>query len=324
MQRPARVGTLLAVIHFFGHGGAVDASASEDLPPFKLGLSTQIVAAGFDLIPKTPGPKGSKLTYRPAQANYAGVILGYRWIGGTVSFGIPASADIRAVEGTSRYRDYRLSYFTSSFGAEVSYTRYMGYLIDNSSSLSDATLNGKKYYQIPDLETLGYGINLFYVISPKEYSLPAAMEQSAIQEKSGGAPLIVASWRQQAITSNSPLVPAEKAADFGADQLMNVASTTTLAAGMGYGHCFVYSPFFVSGMGAVTVGYQNVSYKAQGTESSFTSPAGNINLRLSLGANVRRYLLVASLYIDHFTQETSSVEIGNNVYGLTVSGAVRF
>ena len=301
------------------------AFASVEFPPFKLGLSSQIVAAGFDLAPKPPGPISNKLSYRPAQSNYAGIILGYRWISGTLSFAIPADPSIRDVEGVSQYRDYRLSYYSSQFGAEASYSRYKGYLINNSSDLQATTLAGQRYFKIPDLETLGYGITLFYVPSPGDFSLPASLDQSALQEKSGGAWLILATWRQQSITSGNAWIPAERTSDFGADGMISQSHTSNFGVGGGYGYNVVWGRFFLSPVLAVGGGYQSVDYVLQsGSPATYASAAFNAHVRLSAGINSPHFFLVADLYADRFSEDTKMITVGASIFGLTLSTGVRF
>src|SRR5207248_1634068 len=88
------------------------AHGATELPPFHIAVFSQIVSTGFDLTPKPPGSKSDQLTYRPAQSNYAGINLGYRWLSGSISFAVPASGQIRDTEGVSAYRDYRLTYYS--------------------------------------------------------------------------------------------------------------------------------------------------------------------------------------------------------------------
>jgi hypothetical protein len=294
-----------------------------DLKHFKLGLSYQIVSAGFELEPQV-GNAG-KLVYRPSQSNYAGVVLGYRWLSGTVSFAVPANSDIRHLEGISRYRDYRLSYYTSRFGGEAAYTRYLGYLIDNSDDLSEAARGGTTYYKIPDLETLGYGINLFFATSKDGYSLAAAMDQSEIQEKSDGSWILAGTWRHQTLTSNSPLIPTEKQEGFGADRLIRKADTKAFAGGAGYGYTAIRSRWFASVLGALTAGYQSTKYSTPEVIDRFrASFQANLHLRIGLGINGRTGFVTTNFYFDRFGQETESLKVGNSLYGVTFAGGVRF
>ncbi len=283
-----------------------------------------MVGAGFELIPKPPGSKSNSLNYRPAQSTYAGVILGYRWLAGTISFAIPAAREVRDIEGTSRYRDYRLTYYVRRFGLEASYSRYLGYLIDNSSELPPEALGGQTFYKLPDVETIGYGANLLFVSDPERYSLPAALDQSELQKKSGGSTLFLLTWRHQILQSWNPVIPVEKRGDFGGDATIRSAHTGTYAGGFGYGYMWVPGSFFVSGLGALSLGYQRVRYELDTGPSSYSSLGANIHMRLALGTNSRRFFLTGAFYLDRFGQNAETIEIGNNVIGLNLSVGVRF
>jgi hypothetical protein len=289
------------------------------LPPFRLGLSYQSVSTGFELQPKSPasGSASAHLIFRPAQSNYAGVVLGWNWLGGTVAFSVPAKREIRDVEGTSRYRDYRLSYYTHRFGGEIGYNRYFGYLIDNVQPLA-------KY---PDLETLGYGGNALYVLNPESgYSLPAALDQSDIQTRSAGSWVLLGSLRVQKIQSNSPWIPASSQPLFGPDATLRRADTRALSGGGGYAYNWLPGggAFFVSGLLGLTVGYQHVAYVLSSGDESLSSAGGNVHVRFGLGANAPRALITLGAYYDRIGQETRSIKTGDNISGVTLTGAVRF
>ncbi|OFZ18455.1 MAG: hypothetical protein A2X94_00480 [Bdellovibrionales bacterium GWB1_55_8] len=309
--------TLLAVFPYPLH--------ARELPPFKIGLSTQVVGAGFELRPLSPDSRSTILKFRPAQSNYAGIILGYRWIAGTFSFGIPANPEVRDVEGVSHYRDYRLAYWGNRLGIEGAYSWYRGYLIENSDALSAATLGGNVFYKLPDVETLGYGVTVVKAVGlSSNYSMAAAMDQSAIQEKSGGSPLVLATWRRQSIKSPAALIPLENRVSFGADQDIALADTISIAAGAGYAYNWVPGIFFVSPLIALTLGYQQVEYELAGQAKAHASAGANIHARISLGMNFVNGFLAARFIFDRFGQQTESIEVGNNIYGFSISAGTRF
>jgi hypothetical protein len=271
------------------------------------------------------GDSDNLLTFRPASSNYIGIVLGYRWLAGTVSFAIPASREIRAVEGESRYRDYRLSYYLNKFGAEASYTRYVGYLVEESEKLSAATLGGQPFYKIPDMETLGYGLNFVYVPSPGDYSLPAALDQSEMQDVSGGAWLLFGTWRYQKRQSDFPWVPAELRSRFGADQEIRYAKTDVYALGGGYGYNWIVTDaFFLSGLLSLTFGYEDIHYVAGAGEEQHSAFAANSHFRIVTGVNVSEFIFTLGGYLDYFSQTTSSVRIGDHVRGAVLAAIVRF
>lgn len=299
-----------------------DIVQAADLPPFKLGLSTQVVATAFELsLIENPS---NKLKFRPAQSNYAGVSLGYRWIGGTLSFAVPSKAEIRDVEGTSQYRDYRLSFYYRNWGAEASYNSFKGYLIDNSSELSSATLNGQTYYKLPDLLTRGYGINFIYVTNPERYSLPAAAEQSEIQENSAGSWLWMATFRHQSIENSGAIIPSEKQTEFGTESSLRSIRMGSYAVGPGYGFNWVPGPFFVAPLLAATAGFDAMTYDLENSTLEHGKLGLNLHLRIGMGVNARNFFLVGNLYADIFGIQTDTLQVSNNIQGVTFSIGARF
>lgn len=301
---------------------AAAVSRASDYPPFKLGLATQVVATGFELSPLSD--EGKKLSFRPAESNYAGLTLGYRWLSGTIWFSVPAAKEVRAREGTSQYRDYRLSLYYKKMGVELAYNRYLAYLIENSSSLSSATLAGQTYYKLPELETVGYGATFYYVPNPGAYSLPAAMEQSEIQSKSGGAWVLLATFRQQHITNNSAIIPAEKQPDFTPEESISDITAAGAGVGGGYGFNWVPGVFFVAPMLAATTGYQRVTYELSSGKGSHGSIGFNLHVRLGFGINSRHFFLTAVAYADIYGRQTDHLRLSNNVQGATFSIGARF
>ncbi|HAR43735.1 MAG TPA: hypothetical protein DCS07_14060 [Bdellovibrionales bacterium] len=299
-------------------------SKAADYPPFKVGLSTQVVAAGFELIPKVPGDKNNKLTFRPAQSNYVGLILGYKWIAGTLAFSVPASSKVRDVEGVSNYQDYRLSYYLKKFGFEAVYNRFKGYVLENSSVLSAESLGGAPLYRLPDLESMGYGFNLIFTGDPKSYSLSAAIDQSEIQKKSGGSTVILVSSRFQNIQNGVPFVPVEKRPDFGLDQNVSAFRSMNVSGSWGYAYNWVPGNFYLSGLGALGPGYQTTRYDINGVESRKSSTVLNLHIRLGLGWNSKRAFFTTNVGFDRIGFGTESVEVGGLFSIGTIAAGVRF
>jgi hypothetical protein len=197
----------------------------------------------------------------------------------------------------------------------VSYTRYFHYILEGTDPVQ----------KIRDMETLGYGLNLFYALGEGKYSLAAAMDQSDLQLESGGAWLLFAAWRQQLISNQGPLVPAAFQADFGSEALTFLMDNTTITAGPGYGYLWSKGEFFASGSLSMGPGYRRSYYKlTTGENKTDTSVGFNALVRLAAGLNGRKGLVTLSFYYDEFNYQTRSFTVANSVYGGILSGALRF
>jgi hypothetical protein len=315
--------TRISLFAFLGTLSCTSSNAADQYPPWKIGLSYEIVQVGIDLTPI--GNESEKLTFRPSASQYAGVILGYRWLAGTLAFAVPADRKIRDEEGTSKYTDLKVSYYVRNWGVEAGYNNFKGYLIENSERLSAATLAGARYYRLPEMQSQGYGLNFFYVADPGKYSMPAAFDQSEPQSGSAGSFIALASIRHQGFQNSGQMIPSEKASAFGGDSTLRSASSTSAAVGGGYG--FLWdgpSAFFASLYGGLTAGMNYLSYELANTSREKGNGQVNIHLRLGFGVNSKRGFLKVTGSIDNFNYATSSIKIGNTVVGAVFAGGLRF
>ncbi|MBS1963150.1 MAG: DUF4421 family protein [Bdellovibrionales bacterium] len=291
--------------------------------PWKIGLSFEADSLGIDLSPKIA--ESEKLTFRPSQSNYAGVILGYRWLAGTLAFAVPASREIRDQEGQSKYTSTMVTYYVRNWGIELGYNHYTGYLIENSSRLSAATLNGAQYYRLPEMQSTGYGLNFFYVLSPKGYSMPAAFDQSEPQNTTAGSFMLLTSIRHQYFRNDAGLIPAEKVATFGSDGSIKGAKTTNVGVGGGYGVLWDGpAAVFASAFFGLTFGINHLAYDLIATNEARNTGQFNGHFRVSFGLNGGHGFLKASFLMDYFNYSTESIKIGNSDFAGSIAGGVRF
>lgn len=297
--------------------------AADSMPPFKVGISNQQVATGFEIMFKEGDLH--KLKYRPAQSLYFGVILGYKWLGGTLSFASPAEDQIVEKEGKSEYADYRLSYYVRRFGIELNYNRFKGYLLENSSELSDATLAGETYFKLPDLETVGFGGSFIYILDPDRFSLPAAYDQSEIQRRSGGTLLLVTSFRRQVLKNPDAIIPDELQDNYGEDRLFEQGTFNNLGMALGYAFNWVPSSFFFAPLIALGPSYQKATYQlADGKSRTYEAASANLHLRLSLGWNSPHFFFTVVGLADIYSSVTESLRVSNNIQAVTLSLGTRF
>ena len=298
----------------FAFGAAVLVPAllqAEDYPPTKLGLTTQIVSTGFKF---EPLEGGTELRYRPAQSNYAGLILGYRWAGTTVTFAVPATDEVVRAEGTSQYADYRFSLYWQKLGIEAGYNSYKRYLIENS----------QPYVILPELKSAGFGINVMWALRDGSYGLDAAIDQSAWQQESGGSWIVLASWRQQELSNTGVIIPNDKQSSFGEDAGLSEVTMGSYAVGGGYGYNYVNGNFFIAPLIAATVGLQHMNYVVAGVRKSNGKEAFNGHVRLTFGFNARGYFATINAYADVFTREMKSIRMSTLVQGVALNAGLRF
>lgn len=299
------------------------------MPPLRVELFTQLVSSAFELTPRGAS-EASRLRFRPAESYYLGVSAGYKGLGLSYAFSVPASEEIRKFEGESQYRDLRLNYYSRRFAVELAYSRYNGYLLETVDGLNPATLNGGKYLKLPNLEAEGHGANFLYVFSPQAYSLPAGNDHSEIQTESAGSWLGMATFRRQSVRNSGTIIPTEQQAIFGEEGTITGYRTFSYGAGPGYGYhwlprsTFLGDSFFVAPLLALSFGYETVS-EDLATRARDSGTFGlNVHARLGFGWNVPGFFVVFSVLTDAFTGRTDATEITGTHSAGGLSVGARF
>lgn len=294
-------------------------------PPFKLGLSYLGVSNSIEIKPLEPLNPSPNLELRPAKSNYAGIIIGFKWLSGVLSFAVPAEKKDREIEGTSLYNDLRVNYLTKRFGLELSYNYYKRFILDNSNLLSQATLNGDRFYVYPDMQTVGYGLNGIYVFKPDQVSLPAALEQSDHQSTSGGSWIGIATIRRQFASSSKPFVPDELQSNFSSDATVNDMHLFQTAIGGGYLQNWVEDRFFLSLMGGFSFGFQELHYRSQiqNFERIRGGAIANAHTRLGFGWNADHFFFYLNAYMDRYQMKTETLDAGSLIFGTGIAIGVR-
>lgn len=303
-------------------------ASAEDYPPWKIGLSFENVAARAQLIPI--GANGQTvdslgLTFSPAESDYFGVILGYKWLAGTISFSIPASAETRAIEGESKYHDYRLSYYFPTWGFEANYDSYESFSIMESDRLQAGEISSGGVYHLPEMRSQGFGLIMMKTLTDSSYQLSAAVDQSSLQKGSAGSFIGILSARYQNYTNPGPFIPPAEQGNFGTAGTTNRINTYNLAGGIGYGYLYDGpGSFFVSGLVALSAGpHQIQSFDSAGSHTKATFGA-NVHGRISMGFNGKTGFLKIGALIDSYDFKMSTTKVSNMVTDFLISGGLRF
>lgn len=288
----------------------------------RLGARYQFVSNVIDF---TPTNSDFTLSYRPPEALYFGVIAGIGGLGGTLYFAIEPDDATKAREGESEFNDLGFTAYSKRFGFEFNYNRYKGFLVDNSSVLSAATRNNEQFLKLPNMVTEGMGITVQYALADNNFSLAAALDQSEVQESSGGSLLLVGSLRKQRTDNPTAILPAEVHSRYGADATLRAAKFTNASAGIIYAHNLVANPFFIAGYVGFAAGINQIDWRLEnGSDGSNSDFALNLLSRLAFGLNSENYFATITGVLDRFSQETDSLELENIVIQITASAGLRF
>ena len=175
------------------------------------------------------------------------------------------------------------------------------------------------------MQSTGYGLNFFYVLSPQGYSMPAAFDQSEPQTTSAGSFILLASFRHQYFRNDAGMIPAANVSKFGNDGTIIGLKTTNGAAGGGYSYLWDGpGALFASLFGGFTFGINHLAYDLATSNESRTTGQFNGHLRFGLGLNGHRGFLKVTLNLDYFNYSTASIKVGNSVQNTLVAGGIRF
>ncbi len=274
--------------------------------PFYIGGSLQLPGQGFSLIPRTSGGLigvESGLRYRPATQLLYGISARYKILGGGLTFSLPILG-FQAAEGTSTHQDYGINYYGKTWGFELNYSDWTGYLIDGVRGLS-----GETYYLEPNLKNVGGGVVFYIPLSPDRYSLGAAFDQRQRQLLSAGSFFIVGSFRYQDLRSPVEIIPASHQADFGADATLSRSAMKSIAGGIGYGLHLVANDLFFSTALIAEVGHQWIDYTLASGPLDNTFIGVNGRLKVALGHNGKTLITGLSVNVDAYTEATRNTLI---------------
>lgn len=222
-------------------------------------------------------------TSKVASQTYAGIAYGSFGIAGAVSNGNLSDED-KARYGSSRANDWQFRFFGEKFTWDFFYQDYKGYYIENSEQIDPALNAESPRIQRGDIQSLHYGLQLFYAFSPERYHMGGAFDSRVRQIESGGSWVAFAGLDQHRLSADLSLVPAVRQADFGKLGTFERGNFVIARAGGGYAYTAVWNrKWYLSGLLTAALGAQRGEYRlSTGDEDSAETTAGT-NVKMSLG-----------------------------------------
>lgn len=254
----------------------------KDVLNVKLGL----VVPQLELAVKPlKGVTAKEVKYKPNTPGRLFVSLGYRNLGIGASTQPVSTPEDKQNLGETKSSDYQFRLYGRRITQEYFYQTYQGYHIDNSADV-DPTYTTALKLQRPDLKSVNYGFNLIYTLSPADYSMGAAFDQSGRQKKSDGSALVALSARYQEMSGDTPIIPTQFQAVYDPDSNITKAAFSILATGLGYGHTFAFRDFYFAGQVLVGWTLEQRKYTYADLRSSGESRTGVTSmLKIGVGYN---------------------------------------
>lgn len=232
-----------------------------------------------------------------------------------------------AKKGVTSYEDLRFGLTLGSkdqWMINAYYTRYAGLYIENSSDVDPTYAGLDTFIQRGDLSMFNYGASLMYVWKPEQFSLSAALFQSARQTESGGSFLLMGAFDGSQFYANSSIIPSTKQSLFGTDADLRAGRFNTASAAAGYGYTLTNGSFFFSALALLGPGRQWRQYNVAGNETSSSANASKFLVAASAGYNGESFY-TAIMYSDVQTENaTESVRIRPHFQQLKVALGFRF
>ncbi len=261
--------------------------------------------------------KGSDLTFYPNSGIMFGIDFNYNGFGIAFVAEYPNSQSEIIEEGKSEYIEYGLYYFTRKLGVEVHFQKYKGFYIDEPEEY---------HTKRPDLKINNYGINIYYALFRNAFSLKAAFNQSEIQEKWAGSPLIMISYNMLQVDADYSLIPEDEQIYYRKDANFTGGEFHAVDIGLGYAFTFTFYHFFLTpciilGGGAR---YIDISNENEDIEDTYFSLLDKIILKMSLGYNGENIFTSVVLNFDATGYEKDNIYIETMSAYMGFNFGVRF
>lgn len=231
---------------------------------------------------------GTPIKYQPNAGSRTALTLFYSNFSLTAS--TPNSIESKDFEdkGFSRVEDYQFRFYYKYGTWDFFYQNYQGYYIENTNQV-DPVLSGSRKLLLPNLSTSHAGIQYFYILSPDDYSLGGTFDQNIRQTQSGGSLFLSGYVGQHSVNSESPIVPANLASQYGSFANFKQGRFQNTRVGVGYGYTAVLYKFYLGFIWGFSNGLQKQEFDLVSEKFNRWVSSTGINLRLGLGYNGEKW-----------------------------------
>jgi len=212
-----------------------------------------------------------------------GIDASYKGFGFGISYRTEPESESIEKRGQTTYRDYQFYYYGEQLGASVFYQDYQGFYVNRCEEADECV-------KLPDLGMTNYGMNLYYVFSPK-FSLKSAFKQTARQRISAGSWLAMIVGDRLSFRDTSPIPPSAWADELGDVAGLIEAELTNLGLGGGYGYTFAGERWYASPILLAGGALQHQRYTDRGGRHSGYRGALTVNVKIAAGYHGDRHLV---------------------------------
>lgn len=224
-----------------------------------------------------------RLILTPNSPLAIGAGFNFKGIGLALGIGLPhSSKNLHKYGSTSRF-DMQMSIYSRLIGGDAYLQLYKGYFNANPE---DFMAWEEDYFpKIPDMRSISFGANIYYVLNHKKFSNKAAYSRTQIQHKSAGSVALGFFFNYDEVDSPNGFIPQEfpdtTANDF------NVKAFRYFATGFSVGYMYTWvisNSFFLNGSLIPGFGYKNIKLTDELGESGVEQhPHAQLLIRAALG-----------------------------------------
>lgn len=198
-----------------------------------------------------------KLVLTPNSPLAIGAGFNFKGIGLALGIGLPQSSkNLHKYGGTSRF-DVQMSIYSRLIGGDAYLQLYKGYFNANPE---DFMQWDEDYFpKIPDMSSISFGANIYYVLNHKKFSNKAAYSRTQIQHKSAGSVALGYFINYDEVDSPNGFIPTEYPDTIGND--FDIKSFRYFATGFSVGYMYTWvisKSFFLNASLIPGFGYKDI------------------------------------------------------------------
>jgi hypothetical protein len=236
------------------------------------------------------------LEYSSNSLGETGVAIGYK--GYTVSYGFPQEQSDEEIidKGTTTGSNYRIALNRGGYSLDVFHKDLTGFYLANVDKIDSSWSREDPFPQFKNMNIKNSGIQATFVLSPKSFSLPALMDQTDIQKKSGGSIIGGLGVEVASIENDGPIVYSVYQDQYGDDGSMEWTKTQNLTLKLGGGYTLVYGSLYLGGK----LLFGQTSYRSTNSISPDETLSGSARAQTTtfgLGYNANKHF--AGFSYDH-------------------------
>jgi len=212
-----------------------------------------------------------------------GVGFNYSGLGLSLGIGLPQSSGNKNKYGTTNRFDIQGSLYSRLIGGDGYFQIYKGYFNSNPGDFMEWD---KDYYPtIPEMRTISFGVNAYYVFNHKKFSNKAAYSRTQIQNKSAGSIALGYFLNYDDVDSPQGFVPPEYHDTIGND--FDIKAFRYFATGISVGYMYTWvisKSFFLNGSLIPGFGYKDIKITDGAGENGIERhPHAQLLVRAALG-----------------------------------------